>query len=1430
VKNIVLIVILFLLSLGVLFAQNLSAVSVTYDGVTNLSPFETDKWHNIECTYEYNGNASLISDCLFVIGNPSDLINGLTLKYSTSDNHVSIMSHGSWVGVEAYGVLGENKIIQNDFAYVDCGNTTVTRTANNVVVNFRVRFKTSFVGSFYSYLYVDATNGNYTGFVNMGAATVVNPAVQENVAVISATYNGATPSATSPLETGKWYNIECKYQYKEKSDLLSDCIFVIGNSSDLMNGLALKYSASNNHISIIYHGGWMGIEATALLGANEIIQNDQAYVDCANTTVNKTKDDVIVTFKVKLKSNFVGNFSTYLYADATDGKYAGFVYMYDSPVVNPGIKAIEATYNNTTPSTASPVETDKWYNVKCTYEYQEKANLISDCIFILGDPNNLLSGFALRYSSSTNQVIIISHSAWQGVEASGTLGENKIIQNDLGYVDCGNTTVTQTGDNVVVNFKVRLKSNFTGNYSTYLYSDATDGTYTGFKHMYETPVVNPTVLQSIKPVDVAYDGIKWLINPIETDTWHDIKCTYEYNDKIDLMSNCMFVVGSKTNLINGLALNYSINTNTISIMAHGLWVLPEVSGLLGETSKIIENDQAYVDCENSTVSKTEDNIVVTYKVKFKTSFVGNWSNYLYADAIDGKYLGFTHVNEVDIVSGSGVKATGVLYNGEATLISPLKTDTWHNVECTYEYKNKTNLISNSMFVIADKNDIINGLTLTYSPSSNLVNIITHGTWMGIEDSGLLGATSTIIENDIAYVDCENTTVTTTADKIKVNFRIKFKTNFVGDWSSYLYSEATDGTYTGFVYMGESPVENDILNTINVYRTMPASWVNSLKPDGGISLSLANNQVASYVIVVPDNATTKERKAAYDLSRYFKLISNANFNIIPESQYVSSTNFISIGRTNLFVNNALSQTNDNLSTEGYSIDIINNNVYLNGGTGRGLVDGIYSILEEDIGCRWYTNENKEYVPLMTNFSVSISPRVHMPQLDLRDPFIHEAWSTNWSLRNKTNAPYATIPAAFGGSIKYHFLVHTANWYVPPADYFDTHPEYYALVNGVRTSSQLCYTNPSVVDMIIEKTKEIFRNDPNATITSVSPNDGRGFCDCPNCQALDNANGGRSGSYFNLINQVAAAIKTEFPDKKILALAYLDYATPPTNIQIADNVVVQLCTDGHAWKYQFCYTTESNGFQNSMISWGNSGAGIFVWDYVTDYVHMLVPMANMPVVSDNMRFYLQHNAKGIMLQGTCYSGGGDMSDMRAWVWGKQMWNPDLDTRDLMRDFIYGHYQECAEPIWNYQMMLWNYWEYYHAMLHVCGEPSTNPLLNNLMCSYDPDGPMFTQDFMTNFWSYITTAETLAQSDDMLWRIKKIKASLLYLELAQNVGYYTEFRTFKNGKEFVNGVLNNKAKYEAYYNELQNIITHWKISSFSEQNEQSKILDKWEEIFAL
>ncbi len=725
-------------------------------------------------------------------------------------------------------------------------------------------------------------------------------------------------------------------------------------------------------------------------------------------------------------------------------------------------------------------------------------------------------------------------------------------------------------------------------------------------------------------------------------------------------------------------------------------------------------------------------------------------------------------------AADGPRNLGVTFNGEADVSEPLATGTWHHITASYRYDGKIGLVTNTYLVLARGGDLLSGFDVGYHLPTNQLGIVKHGYWNLTEGTGAPGHAGRVIENDQGYLDCQGTVVRRTDDELVVCYRIKFKPGVLkGSYNVHQYIEDQDVRYEGFTIMGSVTIGGDAA----VHRTdMPREWTNSLKPSGqaGPPLLLADARATRYVLVVPSDARPIERKAAADLRHNLRLICGAEFPIVTEDRFEpGSSPFVSIGRTRLLDDSSCQWKNDDLGTEGYALEIMDPNVYLVGGSGRGLMHAVYSLLEEDLGCRWYCLTSVD-TPHGERLAVSLTPRKVIPVLELRDPYILKMHDSNWSLRNKTNTPHARIPLAWGGSIRYHHMGHTYAWYFPTEAYFAEHPEYYALVNGKRQPSQLCHTNEEVIRLSIEKTCEIFRDHPEVTITAIGPNDGRGFCDCPDCKKLDDENGGRSGSFFYMVNRIAQGVKKQFPRHRIISLAYLDYASPPTNLAVEDNVIIQLCTDSHAWKYQFCFLWESPEFQAALRAWQAVKATVFIWDYTTDYVHYLLPMANWPVVAENTRFLIRHGASGIMYESEL----NDIDEMRAWVWAKQLWNPDLDTRILMRDFVFGYYKESAQPIWDHQMRMWQYWEKWHHLPHQCGVASGNPLLNNLQCSYAPDGPMFTPEFMRAMRRDFDEAESLAQSAEILGRVKRAKLSLLYLELSQHLGFYTEFGDFAYG----------------------------------------------------
>lgn len=552
-----------------------------------------------------------------------------------------------------------------------------------------------------------------------------------------------------------------------------------------------------------------------------------------------------------------------------------------------------------------------------------------------------------------------------------------------------------------------------------------------------------------------------------------------------------------------------------------------------------------------------------------------------------------------------------------------------------------------------------------------------------------------------------------------------------------------------------------------------AWKNALKPQGkaGAELVLAKNGLASYRILLPAKPSTMETKAAEDLAKWLLDMTDAKFVIVKEgTSEARNTKVISIGKTKLASSLGIKTADAKLKDEGYSINVKGNNLILTGGVRRGPINAVYALLEEDLGCRWYSR-TATYIPYLPTLKFKPVIRTFVPQLEIRDPFYYDAFDGTWSLHNRTNSPSAAVPAEWGGHMSYAMFVHTFAALVPPDKYFAQHPEYFSENNGKRNPNQLCVSNPDALKITIESVKNMLKANPNARIISVSQNDGWPCCSCSECRALADKEGGLAAPLLKFVNAVSDEVGKEFPDVRISTLAYLDTFEAPKTIKPRENVAIQLCTDSHAWAQPFLKIEETEKFQKAMKDWAALGANINIWDYTVNFSHYAGPMPNWQVVTDSIRFFMNHNARGVMLQGNYQSFGTSDGSMRCWIWAKQLWDPTLDTRALMKDFVYGYYGKAADAIWEYEELCWNLWEKEH--LGKLKSPAGG-------IRYDMN--LFDQDFIDKAAECFAKATAASDDGEVLKRVEECEFQILYAQLwreydvTQKTGKPTDPAAFK------------------------------------------------------
>ena len=601
-----------------------------------------------------------------------------------------------------------------------------------------------------------------------------------------------------------------------------------------------------------------------------------------------------------------------------------------------------------------------------------------------------------------------------------------------------------------------------------------------------------------------------------------------------------------------------------------------------------------------------------------------------------------------------------------------------------------------------------------------------------------------------------------------------------------------------------------LSTACLGMSTSDQWQNALKPSGisGPKLTLVNSGKSRYVIVISSQSTTKDQKAATELQHWIEVISDVKIPIQDDSNNLPwFSHKISIGHTKYFNRLKTTLVKADLVDEGYGIWCEGKDLYLWGGRTRGVINAVFALLEEDMGCRWYTDDDVSIVKAKT---IAVRPvlRTYSPKMRIRDPFYFVSFNAEWSLRNRTNATEATVAEECGGRMDFggfsifdgpSMFVHTFNILMPPDEFFKDHSEYYMLdENGKRQTQQLCTTNPDVIRIMTERVLNFLKEHPNTEFVSVTKNDGGKTCQCPNCKALDDSEGSNMASLLFLVNKVAEAVERDYPYVDVDTLAYLETVQLPKTIRPRANVSVRLCNDfTGSWIHPFTPVQDCN-FGKFVETWTPAHNKVYIWDYVVNFSHYMAPMPNMNVVADNIRFFDAHDVQGITTQGAYQSTGAEREWQRSWIVAKLLWNPSYDVSALTQDFIYGYYGKAAPYIAEYDSLLVDE-----------GIKFKDELVSPKGgIRFEMDNPFLSKDFLDKAAQLFTKANQIAENDTIRQRVERAYLPILYVKLSR-------------GPEFVGAEYGNiLERFEKISKQIH--VTHL-MESFEKEN-ISKYLEKW------
>lgn len=464
-----------------------------------------------------------------------------------------------------------------------------------------------------------------------------------------------------------------------------------------------------------------------------------------------------------------------------------------------------------------------------------------------------------------------------------------------------------------------------------------------------------------------------------------------------------------------------------------------------------------------------------------------------------------------------------------------------------------------------------------------------------------------------------------------------------------------------------------------------------EPEINTPMYIVEDGETDFVIVTADNADSCIMTAVEELQTYAKKISGAELEHVYESEFTAGEKAIVIGETSLDITDT---DCSEIGEDGFLIWSDGTYLLINGEDSRGTLYGVYTLLEEYFGVRWFT-PTLERVPESEDLVVDAAiDRIVEPSFTVRRNACPGTNSSHYA-RNKINVTFWDEMENHGGAMTFVLWDVTLDTLVPDS-LFAEHPEYFAMnPDGTRTTDHVCLSHPEVLPIAIANGRQAILDCPRETAKyiHIGQKDNSNYCHCETCEELYAKYGAISAPTIIFTNAFADALDDEFPDMTFTFYAYGETDRPPTDLSLRcnKNVVPVLCGIHRACRSHpitECGAIDGNEtFDNLFVEqepfvaedhavWTKLADRTFIYDYTINFLNSAQFFSNLETMQSTMAY--MHD---IGITGYVYNCGDGHSaafnELRNYLLCKLQWDVNADVEYLMMDFMNEYYGEEAAP---------------------------------------------------------------------------------------------------------------------------------------------------------
>jgi hypothetical protein len=253
-------------------------------------------------------------------------------------------------------------------------------------------------------------------------------------------------------------------------------------------------------------------------------------------------------------------------------------------------------------------------------------------------------------------------------------------------------------------------------------------------------------------------------------------------------------------------------------------------------------------------------------------------------------------------------------------------------------------------------------------------------------------------------------------------------------------------------------------------------------------------------------------------------------------------------------------------------------------------------------------------------------------------------------------------------------------------FRQHPEWFTCGQPAKActtatinktySAQPCWSAPGVEETMLQNVLKILRADPTIKIISISNMDGGvSYSPCPLDMAAAKAENATGGANFYLVRNIAAAVAHEFPDVKMLTLAYNGAQAPPKKLVFAANVIVQIAGFNPSNPALSLHHAENADKLALVQGWVKHAKTVYIWNGIEKST--VLPHGDVLAQALHIKELAELGVTGYFAEGATWPGS-DMIDLRVFLAARLTFNASLDIDKLVAQFLQTYYGGGAAAV--------------------------------------------------------------------------------------------------------------------------------------------------------